>query len=167
MGEGEIVGPHLMYRRKLTALRAPFFNPAYNGIDTDVCLFLLRHADWGCTTEVLAWTRVHDGSLSHNVMHRTGRQFSDWVRYIHEYGDWAMSPEDLAAHKRSFRRYYLRRLARWAFRANGPAMLREHLALAREIDRTPTPLDFADAFADLVLRRLKLRRPAPAGYPLG
>ncbi len=167
MGEGEIIGPHLMHRADVLRLRKPFFDAVYNGIDTESCLFLLQHVDWACTTEILAWTRVHDESLSHVVMHGQGKHFSDWLRYIHKYGRWAMSPPEFAQHKRAFERYYHRRLVLWLRRRNGPEVVRKHMALARELERGLTPLDFVDAFADVVLKRLKLRPHVNAGFPLG
>jgi glycosyltransferase involved in cell wall biosynthesis len=167
MGEGEIIGPHLTYRADVLGMRKPFFDPSFNGIDTEACLYLLQHVDWACTTEVLAWTRVHDTSLSHTVMHPAGKHFADWLRYIHKYGRWAMDPADYARHSRAFQRYYLRRLVLWTLHKKQGATIREHLALARELGGAPGILDFADAFADLILKRLKLRQPVPAGYPLG
>ncbi len=167
MGEGEIIGPHLLYRADVFAMRDPFFDANYNGIDTEACLFLLTHVDWACTTEILSWTRVHDQSLSHKVMHLGAKHFSDWFRYVQKYGRWAMDSDDYRRHLRAFQRYYYRRLAHWAFRPNGSALVREHLALMAQLDRKPTVLDFADAFADVVFKRLKLRERVPAGYPLG
>jgi hypothetical protein len=78
-----------------------------------------------------------------------------------------MDPADYARHSRAFQRYYLRRLVLWTLHKKQGATIREHLALARELGGAPGILDFADAFADLILKRLKLRQPVPAGYPLG
>jgi glycosyltransferase involved in cell wall biosynthesis len=167
MGEGEIIGPHILFRRDVLKMRTPFFDSRYNGIDTEVCLHALRRCDWGVTTGILGWTRVHEDSLSARVMHASGLHFSDWVRYIDAYGGWAMDEDDRTRHERAFLRYYLRRLMRWRAQKNGAVTWRNHIAVLREVARAPKPLDFADAVADVVLKRIGLRDAVRAGYPLG
>jgi glycosyltransferase involved in cell wall biosynthesis len=167
MGEGEIIGPHLMWRADVMRQRQPFYDPDFHGIDTEAAFFMLRHGDWGGTTEILAWTRIHDETVSHNVMHVRGSHFLDWIGYIDRYGRWAMTPEQFAAHKRAFWRYYLRRLMLWRLRSGGDAKFKHHLRTLEEIGVRPTLLDFVDAHADFVLKRLGLRPPLRAGFPLG
>lgn len=167
MGEGELIGPHLMWRADAMLKREPFYDADYLGIDTEAGLFLMQQGDWGCTTEILAWTRVHEETVSHNVMHARGSHFLDWARYIHRYGPWAMDEAQLAAHKRAFRRYHLRRLMRWRTAPGGKEKVGAHLKLLTELNSAPDLADYADALADVVFKRLKLRAPVSAGFPLG
>lgn len=167
MGEGEIIGPHLMWRTDVMKKRQPFYDLAFHGIDTEAAFFMLQHGDWGVTTEILGWTRIHDATESHNVMHTHGTHFLDWFRYIERYGRWAMDPAQFAAHKRAFWRYYLRRLMRWRLAAGGKAKFEHHLRTLGEIHAKPSLLDFLDANTDYFLRRLGLRAAIRAGFPLG
>jgi glycosyltransferase involved in cell wall biosynthesis len=167
MGEGEFIGPHILMRADLVRARRPFYDLAYNGIDTEGCLYLLQRSDWANTDEILAWTRVHDESLSHKNMHAQGLHFSDWYRLIHTYGAWAMEPRDLNAHKKAYMRYYLRRLMVWSARRKSASILSRHVALMRQLDKAPTLLEYVDAIADVGFRRLKLRTQVRAGFPLG
>jgi len=167
MGEGEIIGPHLLWRGDTLRARTPFYDRDFHGIDTEVAFFLLQRGDWGNTTEILAWTRIHEHTVSHNVMHVRGNHFLDWLRYIDRYGSWAMDPAQLAEHKRAFRRYYLRRLLSWRLRSGGKAKVEQHLAAIGEIDSRATLLDFLDANFDYVLKRLGVRPSVRAGFPLG
>jgi glycosyltransferase involved in cell wall biosynthesis len=167
MGEGEIIGPHLLWRADLLKARTPFYDRDFHGIDTEAAFFALQRGDWGNTTENLAWTRIHEHTVSHNVMHARGNHFLDWLRYIERYGRWAMDPAQFAAHRRAFRRYYLRRLLTWRLRSGGGAKVEQHLGALRDIDGGATLFDFFDANADYVLRRLGLRRSVRAGFPLG
>jgi glycosyltransferase involved in cell wall biosynthesis len=167
MGEGEIIGPHLMWRADVMRKRQPFYDLTFHGIDTEAAFFMLQHGDWGVTTEILAWTRIHEATESHNVMHVRGTHFLDWLRYIERYGRWAMNSDQFAAHRRAFRRYYLRRLLRWRLTAGGQAKFEHSVRTLRELGMNPTPLDFLDANADYVLKRLGVRAPVRAGFPLG
>ncbi len=167
MGEGEIIGPHLMWRADVMRKREPFYDLDFHGIDTEAAFFMLQHGDWGVTTDILAWTRIHEGTESHNVMHALGTHFVDWLRYVARYGNWAMDPEDFAAHRRAFRRYYLRRLLRWRLKGGDRTKVEHHLRAMAQIDAAATPLDFMDALADFALKRIGLRAPVRAGFPLG
>jgi glycosyltransferase involved in cell wall biosynthesis len=167
MGEGEIIGPHLMWRADVMAKREPFYDLAFHGIDTEAAFFMLQHGDWGVTTEILGWTRIHDATESHTVMHARGKHFLDWFRYIERYGSWAMDPAQFAAHKRAFWRYYLRRLMRWRLATGGKAKFEHHLRTLGEMHAKPSLLDFLDANADYLLKRSRLRAPIRAGFPLG
>lgn len=167
MGEGEIIGPHLLWRTDALKLRQPFYDRDFHGIDTEAAFFVLQHGDWGNTTDILGWTRIHEHTVSHNVMHMRGNHFLDWLRYIERYGRWAMNPAQFAAHRQAFRRYYLRRLLMWRLRSGGGAKVQPHLTALREIDSRATLLDFLDANADYVLKRLGMRPSVRAGFPLG
>jgi glycosyltransferase involved in cell wall biosynthesis len=168
MGEGEIIGPHLMMRADFLAKRDPFYDFTCHANDAEACFYLLQHSDWANTDAILGWTRVHDESVTHNVMHRWGMHFMDWIRFLDTYGRWAMTPEDYAKHRRAYFRYYYRRLMLWRMQPHGAEKTKSHFDFLRTHDRVPNALDFADAFADLALKRLKLA-PAPprSGHPLG
>jgi hypothetical protein len=167
MGEGEVIGPHLMMRADLLKLRKPFYRTDYNANDAEACFMMLQHSDWANTSEILGWTRVHDDSATHNFMHRIGLHFMDWVRFLNDYGSWAMSPEDLEEQRRIYQRYYLRRLMLWGLQKDGADKLRKHISFLREHGETPSAFDFIDAIGDLALKRLKLRLPVRSGHPLG
>ncbi len=167
MGEGEIIGPHLLWRADIIHKRRPFYNSDFHGIDTEAAFFALQHGDWGCTTEILGWTRIHEQTESHKVMHARGTHFLDWIQYIEHYGRWAMTPDQFAEHKRTFRRYYLRRLLTWLPRRGGLPKVAHHLQAMRQTGLQPTLFDFLDANADGLLKRLRLRAPIRAGFPLG
>ncbi|MES1156703.1 MAG: glycosyltransferase family 2 protein [Alphaproteobacteria bacterium] len=167
MDEGEIVGSHLMLRADAVNKRDPHYNTNYLWADTELGFFVMQYGDWAGTTEILAWTRIHEGSVTHKTMHVWNNHFIDWLRYIHDYGRWAMNPEQFAAHRRAFLRYYLRRMLRWRMKPGSGPMVERHFKLIGELDTPPTPFDFADAVADLALKRVGLRTPVRGGFPLG
>jgi glycosyltransferase involved in cell wall biosynthesis len=168
MGEGEIIGPHLMMRADFLAKRDPFYDFTCHANDAEACFYLLQHSDWANTDSILGWTRVHDESVTHQVMHRWGVHFMDWIRFLDSYGVWAMEPEVYTKHRRAYFRYYYRRLMLWRMQPHGAQKIRNHLEFLRAHDRAPNVADFAAAFGDLALKRLKLAPPPPrSGHPLG
>jgi glycosyltransferase involved in cell wall biosynthesis len=161
-GRGIIVAHQTIFRRDALDLVKPFLDEEMAANDTDTCLYLLEHGDWGFVHDVLAMTRDHPGTDTQIVtkayMHRC-----EYLALLERHAGFAFGAEDGRRWVEKYRRYYFRQLLRWRVRG-ASEIFERHLKAMRRLGARPLAWEFFDAVADWPLARLGLR-PVWAGYP--
>lgn len=165
LGTGLIVAHQTLMRRRALDLRKPFFEECMTTNDTETCLDLLRHGDWGFVHETLAITRDHPDTDSNTRMRRLHLDVCEYLVLLKRYAPFALGVERGEALYAKFRRYYLRQVLRW--RAQGRRdIFEEHASVLRQLGAPITASAMLDALIDWPLARLQLR-PTWHGYPFG
>lgn len=134
-----------LLRADLVRDRRPFYPQEYLHADLAVYFDLLRDRDFGFVHEVLAFSRVHEGSITVTIAERDQTILKEWLLMLQRYGPHYFSAEELQALERSFLRRYYRRLVRGTVLPNRRAFLRYHLAALKEADRRPRAGDLLAA----------------------
>lgn len=108
----------VMYRSAVVRQSNPFFNESVLHADTDKCLRILEHWDFGFVHQVLSFLRTDNESISSSV-----REFQDGAldRYITErrYAPLFLAAKEAALLRRKAKRKYYRALVRRALRLRG------------------------------------------------
>src|SRR5262249_52309579 len=107
----------VMYRSAMVRQQQPFFDESVLHADTDKCLKILEHWDFGFVHQVLSFTRTDNDSISSAV-----RELQDGAldRYLTErrYAPIFLKGEETLLRRKAKRRYY-RNLVRTALRTRG------------------------------------------------
>jgi len=107
----------VMYRSAMVRQQQPFFDESVLHADTDKCLKILEHWDFGFVHQVLSFTRTDNDSISSAV-----RELQDGAldRYLTErrYASIFLKGEETLLRRKAKRRYY-RNLVRTALRTRG------------------------------------------------
>jgi glycosyltransferase involved in cell wall biosynthesis len=163
LGTGLIIAIQSLIRRDALDLRKTFFETTLLHSDTEMCLDLLRHGDWGFVHETLATTRDQCDSVTRTVSIPARLATVDYLVMMERYATHGLGEKQGRALTRKYRRYYLRQLLRWRFRA--PHIYDRHVAvLSAAGTGGPFFWQFADAVADWPFCRLGLRS-VWQGYP--
>ena len=107
---GMIMGPHILVRCAATEAGVPFYDQVENAADTDAALRVLTKWKMGFVHEHLAFTRVHDTTVTELEVSPLKLHLFDWFLFLHRYADTAFGPADGKAMKARYRRHYVRRL---------------------------------------------------------
>lgn len=162
LGKGMIIVIQALIRRDALELRKPLFDRSLLHADTDMCLDLLRHGDWGFVHETLATTRDQPDSVTQTVTRPVRLDTVDYLTLLERYAQIGLGEETGRALTRKYRRYYLRQLLRWRFRSRD--IYDRHIAALEAVGPRPLRWQFADAIADWFLVRIGLRE-VWQGYP--
>jgi len=157
-GEAPTAASHCLYRRERYDERAPaFFDGALPyGDDVDVLFAVMAEHKVGYVRAPIAFTRKHPGAISANVHHKKRLHLAEWLIFLHRYGQIGLG-EDAGEFFITFRRYYVRKLLRWALMDLKSPVVEEHAAMLAGGGVAPTLLDYVDALADWPLMKLGLR----------
>ncbi|MBY0564343.1 MAG: glycosyltransferase family 2 protein [Hyphomonadaceae bacterium] len=149
---------HCLYRRECYDARAPnFFDKTLPyGDDVDVLFSVMTNHKVGYVREPIAFTRRHPGAISASVHHRKRLHLAEWLIFLHRYGKAGLG-ESAEALTRTFRRYYLRKLLRWALMDLKAPIVREHADMLAGAGVAPRLVDFIDAVLDWPLVKFGVR----------
>lgn len=151
-----------LLRADLVRARRPFYPSEYLHADLAAYFELLDACDVGFVHDVLAFSRVHDASITATVAERNQTLLKEWLPMLQRYGPRFMAEDELRAVERAFLRRYYRNLVRAFVTRRGRAFFDEHLAGLRAAGRMPTALDLVAAtlqeFRAAVARPDKVRR---------
>jgi glycosyltransferase involved in cell wall biosynthesis len=128
----------VMYRSSLVKKGQPFFDESALHEDTEKCMQILEHWDFGFVHQVLSFSRADNDSISSAV-----RDFQPVAidRYIlvQRYASVFLHEDEAVALKRAAKRGYYRVLAKEALFGRGPAFWQYHrnglLTLGEKLDR--------------------------------
>jgi glycosyltransferase involved in cell wall biosynthesis len=163
LGQGLIIAHQTLFRRSALDWRRPFFDEDLVANDTDTCLHLLRHGDWGFVHDVLATTRDHPDTHSRRIKQINIHQCEHLI-LLERHAPFAFGSLEGRRWVEKYRRYYLRQLVR--ARVMGTRELFDlHVKVIRKFGARSLLWQFADALADWPLARLGLR-PVWTGYPM-
>lgn len=108
--KGMIMGPHLLVRTAAIDPDWPFYDLVENAADTDAALRVLTEWKMGFVHEHLAFTRVHDATVTELEVSPYKLHLFDWYLFLHRYADKAFGTVQGEIMKQRYRRHYLRRL---------------------------------------------------------
>lgn len=163
LGRGGIIAHQTMIRCSELARRTPFFDANMAAGDTDACLDMLHHGDWGYVHETLATTRDHADTYTNTFVKGLKLDTCEYLVLLERHAEFAFGQDEGAALTRKYRRYYLRQLLRWRTE-EGSAIYDKHIATMRKFGERPLFRQFLDAIMDWPLARAGLR-PTWSGYP--
>ena len=155
--DGNVIAPHVFYRREAIPHGKPFFDNTVIGFDTDAVL--RTYCDWklGFVHEVLAMNRVHEDSVSSKLIEPKRLYLFDWYQFLHRYGEFGLGEQNCQNRLRKFRRHYLWRLMRVSMQNKNMTVYREHAARLKTLDAQPTLKDVADVISNRLLEQVGLR----------
>ena len=130
-----------LVRADLVRARRPFYPREYLHADLAAYFELLDSCDFGFVHEVLAFSRVHEGSITATVAERNQTILKEWLLMLQRYGPRYFPPLELAAVERSFLHRYYRNLIRAFVTGRGRSFFEYHLAGLGEARRRPGPVD--------------------------
>lgn len=143
-----------LVRSDLVRERRPFFPSHYFHEDAAAFIDLLRVCDFGFVHEILAFSRIHAGSITETITKPQQTLLRDILRMLIEFGSDYFDPEELRIVERRHLRRYYRWVLRSYLRRGGGALRRNHLAGLRELGRAPGALDLGLALADSAVAAL-------------
>ena len=108
--KGMIMGPHVLIRTAAIDKQTPFYDLVENAADTDAALRVLTDWKMGFVHEHLAFTRVHDTTVTELEVSPMKLHLFDWYLFLRRYADAAFGPIAGKAMRARYRRHYVRRL---------------------------------------------------------
>jgi len=156
--EGMIMGPHVLVRTLAIPTDIPFYDLVENAADTDAALRVLTEWKMGFVHEHLAFTRVHDTTVTELEVSPLKLHLFDWYLFLHRYAEAAFGREDGKAMLARYRRHYLRRLINIRRNdPNGAAIWNVHKQRMDRLKRRFRSTDFVSATLDRGLIRAGMR----------
>jgi len=112
LGQPDLFGSpsSLMLRADLVRGRERFYNEDNLHADSEVCLDLLRHVDFGFVHQVLTYTRRHNEAVTSSARKLNTHKASHYVHLV-RYGRYFLSDEEYARQSKKARSMYYRFLA--------------------------------------------------------
>ncbi|MEZ5937911.1 MAG: glycosyltransferase family 2 protein [Hyphomonadaceae bacterium] len=153
---GVIIAHQTIMRRRILAMREVFFEPGMTTNDTDAVLDVLRHGAWGFVQANLGLTREHDDTDTSKTVRPMRMDLCEHLVLLDRHARFGLGEAEGERMLRTYRRYYVRKLMRWAVRGERDIFNR-HLSALKRMGFKLTPAHFADAAIDWPLIRLNLR----------
>lgn len=156
--EGMIMGPHVLIRTRAIPVGLPFYDLVENAADTDAALRVLTEWKMGFVHEHLAFTRVHDTTVTELEVSPLKLHLFDWYLFLHRYAKIAFGPTDGRAMMARYRRHYLRRLIN--LRRTDPQGVKiwdTHMQRMARLNRSFRHSDYLSTTIDKGLIRVGLR----------
>ena len=113
----------VMYRSSLVRDQKPFFQEALLHEDTEKCMQILEHWDFGFVHQVLAYLRADNESISSVVSNYRPRELDHYI-IVQRYASRFLEPSEASTRKKECKRHYYSALAEEAVRLRGPAFWR-------------------------------------------
>lgn len=156
--DGNVLAPHVLYRRDVIIPDQPFFDETVIAFDTDAVLRTYCSWKLGFVHEVLAMNRVHENSVTATTVEPKRLHLFDWYNCLHRYGEAGLGEQGHKRMHRRFRRHYLWRLFRACMEDGNLDVLREHNARLKKLDAAPTLTDALDVLSNRVLEQIGMRQ---------
>ncbi|MEL7546794.1 MAG: glycosyltransferase family 2 protein [Pseudomonadota bacterium] len=161
---GNVLAPHVLYRRATIPDDQPFFDESVSAFDTDAVL--RTYCDWklGFLHDILAMNRVHEDSVTSKKVAPKRLHLFDWYHFLCRYGESGLGRQEKQRMLKRFRRHYLWRLVRASMQDGNMAVYREHKTRLQKLGESPTLGDAFDVLSDRVMVAVGLR-PGWRSYP--
>lgn len=134
-----------LLRADLVRARRPFYPPHLLHADLAAWLDVLDGVRFGFVHEVLAFSRVHEDSITATLAERKQTLMREWLVLLRDYGPRYLQTEELAQLERQHLARCHRMLLRGMAAGHGRDFLDFHLEGLRQAGRAPTPADYARA----------------------
>lgn len=143
----------LMYRSSIVRQRVPFYAPEQLNADTTACFEILKDANFARVPQILASLRRDNSSISSRLQRLEANSFVN-LALVEKYGPHYLSPEELAARRKTLETSYLRALARAAIRFAGREFWEFHALMLASVGRRLPWLRISAHACDLLLSKL-------------
>lgn len=141
----------VMYRADRVREKADFYDASNFHADTDVCIDLLRHGDYGFVHQALTYTRRHEGAES-PAARKLGSHGVGRITTLQKFGHYFLNESEYASALNMQLRFYYRFLARNISRFKDPKFRQYHAEFRRA-----SGLGFnAGMFATALIRQMLL-----------
>jgi len=127
--------------------RDPFYPPQYLHADLAVYYDIMSENDFGFVHEVLSYSREHASSITSKLAAPKETLLRDWLSFLDQYGPRFFDSNELAEVKKSYLRYYYRKIVRGVGTLKGRGFVDFHLEGLRAAGCAPTSIDLAYATA--------------------
>jgi glycosyltransferase involved in cell wall biosynthesis len=117
----------VMYRSSIVREQQPFYDESLLHEDTEKCMQILQHWDFGFVYQLLSYLRTDNESVS-SVVRDFQPEALDWYIIAHRYAAEFLEQNEAEALKRESRREYYHLLAHQMLRRRTPAFWRYHEA---------------------------------------
>lgn len=134
-----------LLRADLVRARQPFYPPHLLHADLAAWLDILDTVKFGFVHEVLAFSRVHEDSITATLAERKQTLMREWLVLLRDYGPRYLGTAELAQLEREHLARCHRMLLRGLASGGGREFLDFHLEGLRQAGRAPTPADYARA----------------------
>jgi glycosyltransferase involved in cell wall biosynthesis len=115
----------VMYRSSMVRRQTPFYDESGLHADTEKCMELLQHCDFGFVPQILSFLRTDNESISSSSS--TFEPFAlDWYITMQRYAGKFFAEPEAAIRSLSAKRSYYQVLAKEALRFRGPEFWRYH-----------------------------------------
>jgi len=156
--KGMIMGPHILVRTDAIEPNIPFYDLVENAADTDAALRVLTKWKMGFVHEHLAFTRVHDTTVTELEVSPLKLHLFDWYLFLYRYAETAFGRTDGKAMMTRYRRHYVRRLVNLRRRdPDGQKIWDTHADRLARLGSTIGPGDLVSATLDKGMIRAGLR----------
>jgi glycosyltransferase involved in cell wall biosynthesis len=146
-----------LLRADLVRARQPFYPPHLLHADLAAWLDILHQVKFGFVHEILAFSRVHEESITATLAERKQTLMREWLPLLRDYGPRYFSAAELAELEQDHLTRCHRLLLRSLANGSGREFIDFHLEGLRQAGRPPTAFDYARAVATEL--REALRRP--------
>lgn len=137
-----------LMRADLVRARRPFFPAQYLHEDIAAFLEVLPTCDFGFVHDVLAFSRVHEGSVTATIAAPQKSTMRDYFGMLIEYGPRYFDAAELSRIERRHLRRYCRALLRTYLTPGGAELRHQHLAALGALGRVPGPATYGLAIAE-------------------
>ncbi|MEZ5947358.1 MAG: hypothetical protein R3C04_11005 [Hyphomonas sp.] len=134
-----------------------FYDGSVNAFDTDAVLRTLEEWDFGFVHEFIAWTRIHNDTVTAKLVAPKRLSLLDWYQFLDRHADNAFPLSEARAMKRRYWRHYMRRLLSIRRSEQGREIWCEHMQQLSRLGVKPSVRDFIDAALDWTLIALGRR----------
>lgn len=155
-GQAALTGLFVLFRNTKPRC-APFYDPTLTCNDADAALREMIDGKFGYAREVVGDVQTHGETQSNTLLSCHYEHYSDFLRYIDQYGARVFEPAEHHRVRREFLRRYVRRMTAWGLLYRKWDIVGRHLEAARRRGNTITMVDFLDAWFDRALGVLGLR----------
>jgi glycosyltransferase involved in cell wall biosynthesis len=156
-GEIGLFAIHCLIRKSALRSDRPIFDETLKtGMDYEGVLALLHGGRLGFIHDALGWVRIHENTVTSQVMYRENIHFRDWLTVLHRYGPRVMSPRQFRDIAGKYERHYVRRIMRWRFQRGRSAQAMAHLHHLKTVRGSLSPAFLFLAYAEAILLRLGL-----------
>ncbi|MFZ4121892.1 MAG: glycosyltransferase family 2 protein [Caulobacterales bacterium] len=145
-----------IYRRDFLT-DAPVHDRRLNVHDIKAALAVMLQSKVGLAHETLGYTRIHEGTVTSDVIDKKQLHLAEWFAVLQELGPKAMPEAEFKELYRRFRRHYFRKLAMWRLRPAAPGIVSDHLAQLNITRPDGTFLEYVDSLMDWPLTKVGLR----------
>ncbi|MEO1281245.1 MAG: glycosyltransferase [Pseudomonadota bacterium] len=148
---------HTLMRKSVMEWREPLYDDAYVGADFEAVLGILKRGKFGMVHDELGFVRIHEASMTSQVMLKKNTHFADFLSALHRHGPDVFSPAEFDQISQRYELHYLRKSLRWKLK-HGSDAARLHFDRLKAERGEITIRDYVACFKDWALIKTGYRK---------